>query len=201
MHANRATSESSRPPADVPVRSGAAAPACFAQALGASSNSRGTTSGPGSSSVGVPQGAGPNWNGFQLDPQTWAANHFLRTENAVSNFTPMPAYTPGQVAHGDDAIVGYTIAPSMDDPAHIGQLHVAGVPGSAPHLSQGFAYFVPYNPGQTNGVRVPAHPSGGQPTLVLTGSLTGCSFYAKPDPDILNHIVFSHRADAMHGGS
>jgi len=182
---------------DLPARSGAAAPS-FAHVLGATLNSRGASSG---SSVRFPQGASPNWNGFQHDPQNWAANHFLRTENAVSNFTPMPAYTPGQVAHGDHAIVGYTISPSMDDPDHIGQLHVAGVPGSAPHLSQGLAYFVPYNPGQTNGVSVPAHPSGGQPTLVLTGGLTGCSFYAKADPDRPSHIIFSHRADAMHGGS
>jgi hypothetical protein len=197
MHANHAASNGPRPQVDLPARSGAAAPS-FAHVLGATLNSRGASSG---SSVRFPQGASPNWNGFQHDPQNWAANHFLRTENAVSNFTPMPAYTPGQVAHGDHAIVGYTISPSMDDPDHIGQLHVAGVPGSAPHLSQGLAYFVPYNPGQTNGVSVPAHPSGGQPTLVLTGGLTGCSFYAKPDPDRPSHIIFSHRADAMHGGS
>jgi hypothetical protein len=75
------------------------------------------------------------------------------------------------------------------------------MPVSAPHLSRGFAYFVPYDPGQTNGVSVPAHPSAAQPTFVFTGGLTGCSFYAKPDPDIPNRIIFSHRADAMHGGS
>jgi hypothetical protein len=201
MQANHAASSNRPAPADIPVRSGAAAAPSFAQLLGATANNRGTTSGAGTSSVRFPQGTSPNWGGFQLDPRNWAENHFLRTENAVSNFTPMPAYTPGEVAHGDHAIVGYTISPSMDDPHHIGQLHVAGVPGSVPHLSQGFAYFVPYNPGHTNGVSVPAHPSGGQPTLVLTGGLTGCSFYAKPDPDIPNHMIFSHGADAMHGGS
>ena len=99
MHANHAASRSPRPPADIPVRS-----------------SRGTASGPGSSSVRFPQGASPSRGGFQLDPQNWTANHFLRTENVVSNFTPMPADTPGQVAHGDHAIVGYAISPSMDDP-------------------------------------------------------------------------------------
>jgi hypothetical protein len=114
MHANHAASRSPRLPADIPVRSGAPAPS-FAQVLGAAPNSRGTACGPGSS-VRFPQGASPNWGGFQLDPQNWTANHFLRTENAVSNFTPMPACTPGQVAHGDHAIVGYTISPSMDDP-------------------------------------------------------------------------------------
>jgi hypothetical protein len=75
----------------------------------------GTASGRGSS-VRFPQGASPNRGGFQLGPRSWTANHFLRTENAVSNFTAMPAYTPGQVAHGDHAIVGYTISPSMDNP-------------------------------------------------------------------------------------
>jgi hypothetical protein len=201
MHANHAASSDRPPPGDIPARSGTAAAPSFAQALGATASRGGATRGPGGSSAGFPQGASPNWSGFQLDPQNWTGSHFLRTENAVSNFTPMPAYTPGQVAHGDHAIVGYTISPSIDDPGHIGQLHIAGVPGSAPHVSQGLAYFVPYNPGQTNGVSVPAHPSGGQPTFVLTGALTGCSFYARPDPNIPNRIIFSHRADEMHGGS
>jgi hypothetical protein len=86
----------------------------FRASAGGAPNSRGTASGPGSS-VRFPRGASPNRGGFQRGPQNRTANHFLRTENAVSNFTPMPAYTPGQVAHGDHAIVGYTISPSMDD--------------------------------------------------------------------------------------
>jgi hypothetical protein len=39
MHANHAASKSARPPADIPVRSSAAAPS-FAQVLGAALNSR-----------------------------------------------------------------------------------------------------------------------------------------------------------------
>jgi hypothetical protein len=88
MHANHAASRNQPPPVDIPVRSGTSAAPTFAQALGATASSRGTTSGPGSGRF--PQGASPNRGGFQFDPQSWTANHFLRTENAVSNFTPMP---------------------------------------------------------------------------------------------------------------
>jgi hypothetical protein len=95
MHANHAASRSPRPPADIPVRSGAAAPG-FAQVLGAAPNSRGTASGPGNSSVGFPQGASPNWGGFQLDPQNWTANRFLRTENAVLNSRRCPPTRPAR---------------------------------------------------------------------------------------------------------
>jgi hypothetical protein len=174
MHANHAASRNQPPPVDIPVRSGTAAAPTFAQAPGATASSRGTTSGPGSGSSQVSAGSQSELGRISVRPAELDRKSFPSNRECRFEFHFEPAYTPGQVAHGDHAIVGYTISPSMDDPHHIGQLHVAGVPGSAPHVSQGFGYFVPYNPGQINGVSVPAHPGGGQPTFVFTGGLTGC---------------------------
>jgi hypothetical protein len=199
-------------PAPFSASSSDVAGARFADALAANANigsGRGTpdtSTGPASvggvrrNSVDLPPGTNPNWHGFQATPQEFAKNSFLNTLTPYSSFTPLPSFTPGQVANGENAIVGYTIAPNRHDPT-IGDLHVLGVPGSTPHISQGFAYFVPYTNGKTNGVSVPTRPTAGQPQTVLTGALSGCGFYASPDPNNPNNTIFSHSAEAMHGGS
>jgi hypothetical protein len=181
----------------------------FAEVLAANANTGsrggpsggpGTVGGPRRNSVDFPPGTNPNWHGFQAAPQDFARTSFLNTLTPYSSFTPLPSFTPGQVSNGENSIVGYTIAPNRHDPT-TGDLHVLGVPGSTPQVSQGFAYFVPYTNGRTNGVSVPTHPTAGQPQTVLTGALSGCGFYASPDPNNPNNTIFSHSAEAMHGGS
>jgi hypothetical protein len=151
---------------------------------------------------GYPPGTSPNWGGFQSDPVKFLGSHLLRTDNAFVLNSVLPASTPGGVSPGDHSIVAYTISPSEDNPHKVGQLHVFGVPGSRPAVpvSQSFAYLAPFNGGTTSGVSVPAHPTGAQPTVVLTAGLGGCGFYAKPDEDHPNNVAFYHKADAMGVG-
>jgi hypothetical protein len=206
-------SRSHTPPVRFPESSGRAAGPGFAEVLAMSDEAESRNdgrSGAGSGrlsaggyhgdNVNFLPGTSPDWHGFKADPYNFARNFLLNTLTPYSSFTPLPSFTPGQVSNGENAIVGYTISPNRNDPK-TGDLHILGAPGSTPRISQGFAYFVPYTNGKTNGVSVPTHPTAGQPQIVLTGALSGCGFYASPDPDNPDNTIFSHSAEAMHGGS
>ena len=144
-----------------------------------------------------------NANAFNSDPAAFSGSHIINTLTPtppVGAGATLPQYRPGEVADGATSIVRYNL-PNAEGPGNPVRLNVTGSATSVQAGAGQTAYWVPYNPGRTNGVSVPAHPNPtlGQPTTVLTSALTGCSFHATPDPEKPDNIVFSHASQALYG--
>lgn len=133
---------------------------------------------------------------FASNPVQFSEQHFINTANPVKPGTAMPPHPSGTTQNGANSVVNYELQ-GTGGPGNAMNLNITGRPG---HGGTGeSAYYVPFSNGQTNGVSVPAHPAPGQPTTVLTGGLTGCSFHAKPDPQNPNNFVFSHASQTSNG--
>ena len=146
--------------------------------------------------------AGNNAHQFNANPSGFSGSSVVNTFHIPSVGSPLPPHTPGAVANGENSLVRYNLPNAgANVPGNPVNLRITGP--AAPGQAGGgqTAYWVPFDPGRTNGVSVPAHPDPalGQPTTVLTPGLSGCSFHATPDPGNPGNVVFSHAAQTAGG--